>query len=71
MNLFTAEEGKEYIIQRIDTDDKELEDFLFTLGCYTGEAITVIMHRSGGCIVSIKESRYNIDRLLAEAIYVK
>ena len=71
MNLFSAEEGKEYIIQRIDTDDKELEDFLFTLGCYTGEAITVIMHRSGGCIVSIKESRYNIDRLLAEAIYVK
>lgn len=71
MNLFSAEEGKEYIIQRIDTDDKELEDFLFTLGCYTGEAITVIMHRSGGCIVSIKEGRYNIDRLLAEAIYVK
>ncbi len=71
MNLFSAEEGKEYIIQRIDTEDSELEDFLFSLGCYTGEAITVIMHLGSGCIVSIKEGRYNIDRQLAEAIYVK
>lgn len=70
MNLRTAEEGKEYIIQRIETDDEELDDFLFSLGCYSGEPITVISHLRGGCVVSIKDARYNIDNQLAEAIIV-
>ena len=67
MNLSTAEEGKEYIIQRIETNDEELDAFLFSLGCYSGETITVISHLKGGCIVSIKDGRYNIDLQLAEA----
>ena len=70
MNLRNAKEGKEYIIQQINTDDEELNAFLFSLGCYSGEAITVIAHRSGGCTVSIKDARYNIDTQLAEAIIV-
>ncbi len=70
MNLRVAEEGKEYIIQRIETDDEELDDFLFSLGCYSGEPITVISHLRGGCVVSIKDARYNIDNQLAEAIIV-
>ena len=70
MNLRVAEEGKEYIIQRIETDDEELNDFLFSLGCYSGEPITVISHLRGGCVVSIKDARYNIDNQLAEAIIV-
>lgn len=70
MNLRNAEEGKEYIIQRIDTDDEELDAFLFSLGCYSGEPITVVAHRKGGCTVSIKDGRYNIDPQLAEAIIV-
>lgn len=70
MNLRAAEEGKEYIIQQIDTDDEELDAFLFSLGCYSGEPITVISHLKGGCIVSIKDGRYTIDRALAEAIEV-
>lgn len=70
MNLREAEEGKEYIIQQIDTDDEELNAFLFSLGCYSGETITVIAHRKGGCTVSIKDGRYNIDTQLAEAIIV-
>lgn len=70
MNLSTAQEGKEYIIQRIVTDDDELNAFLFSLGCYSGEPITVISHLKGGCVVSIKDSRYNIDNQLAEAIEV-
>lgn len=70
MNLSTAEVGKEYIIQRIETDDEELGAFLFSLGCYSGEPITVISHLKGGSIVSIKESRYNIDTQLAKAIIV-
>lgn len=70
MNLKVAEEGKEYIIQRIETDDEELNAFLFSLGCYSGEPITVISHLKGGCIVSIKDSRYNIDNQLAEAIII-
>ena len=70
MNLSNAEEGKEYIIQRIETDDEELDSFLFSLGCYSGEPITVISRRRGGCTVSIKDGRYNIDNQLAEAIIV-
>ena len=70
MNLKDAIEGKEYIIQQIETDDEELNAFLFSLGCYSGEAITVVSHRKGGCVVSIKDGRYNIDNQLAEAIII-
>ncbi|MBR6633937.1 MAG: ferrous iron transport protein A [Clostridia bacterium] len=70
MNLTVAEEGKEYIIKQIETDDEELDAFLFSLGCYSGEPITVISHLKGGCVVSIKDGRYNIDNELAEAIIV-
>ena len=71
MNLWNAEEGKEYFIKEILTDDEELNAFLFSLGCYAGEPITVIARRRGGCTVSIKDGRYNIDRHLAEAIIVE
>ena len=70
MNLKDAEEGKEYIIERIETDDEELDAFLFSLGCYSGEPITVISHLKGGCVVSIKDGRYNIDNQLAKAILI-
>lgn len=70
MNLAQALEGKEYIIKEILTDDEELDAFLFSLGCYSGEPITVISHRKGGCVVSVKDSRYNIDKQLAEAVIV-
>ena len=70
MILKQATEGTEYIIREIVTDDEELNAFLFSLGCYTGEAITVIAHRKGGCTVSIKDGRYNIDNQLAEAIRI-
>lgn len=70
MNLKDAIEGKEYIIQQIDTDDDELNSFLFSLGCYSGETITVVSHLKGGCVVSIKDGRYNIDNQLAEAIVI-
>ena len=70
MNLTEALEEKEYIIKEINTDDEELNAFLFSLGCYSGETITVISHLKGGCIVSIKDGRYNIDNQLAEAIII-
>lgn len=70
MTLRDAVEGQEYVVQKIDTDDEELNTFLFSLGCYSGEAITVVAHRRGGCVVSIKDGRYNIDNQLAEAIVV-
>lgn len=70
MNLKAAQEGKEYIVRRIETDDEELNAFLFSLGCYSGETITVVSHLKGGCVVSIKDSRYNIDNQLAEAIII-
>ncbi len=70
MNLRDAVEGKEYIIKSIDIVDEELEAFLFTLGCYSGEPITVISHRRSGDTVSIKDGRYSIDKALAEAIKI-
>ena len=70
MTLRNAQLGTEYIIQRIDTDDEELNAFLFSLGCYSGEPITVVSRRRGGCTVSIKDGRYNIDNQLAEAIII-
>ena len=70
MNLADAKEGVEYIITDIVTDDEELDAFLFSLGCYSGEPITVVSRIRGGCVVSIKDSRYNIDNQLAEAIII-
>ena len=71
MFLREVEEGKEYIIKAIHTDDEELDAFLFSLGCYSGEPITVIKSRKSGCVVSIKDGRYNIDKYLAAAIEVE
>ena len=70
MSLAQAKEEKEYIIKEILTDDNELNSFLFSLGCYSGEIITVISHLKSGCIVSIKDSRYSIDKALANAIII-
>lgn len=70
MNLTEAEIGEEYIVKEIVTDDEEMDAFLFTLGCYSGEPITVISRLKSSCVVSIKDGRYNIDNLLAEAIIV-
>lgn len=70
MNLWAAQEGKEYMIQRIETEDEELNGFLFSLGCYSGEPITVVSRRRGSCVVSVKDGRYSIDSELAKAIIV-
>ncbi len=70
MNLKAAIAGEEYIVKHIITDDEELDAFLFSLGCYAGQPITVISKSKGGCIVSIKDGRYNIDNTLAEAIII-
>lgn len=68
MSLMEAKLGQEYIIGNIATEDEELDAFLFSLGCYTGEPITVISRRRGGCVVSVKDGRYSIDKQLANAI---
>ncbi len=70
MTLKDAVEGNEYVIKDIEADDDELVSFLFSLGCYSGESITVVSHLKGGCVVSIKDGRYNIDNQLADAIYI-
>lgn len=70
MNLLDANTGEEYIVKDIVTDDEELNAFLFSLGCYSGEPITVISHIKGGCVVSIKDARYNMDNDLARAISI-
>lgn len=71
MSLNDAIDGKEYIIESVETDDEELDSFLFSLGCYSGEPITVVSRRRSGLVVAIKDARYNIDTQLAEVIIVK
>lgn len=70
MNLNNADTGREYIIRAIDTDDEEMDAFLFSLGCFSGEPITVVSRRRGGCVVAIRDGRYTIDDHLAGAILV-
>lgn len=70
MNLSEAQIGEEYIIKEIQTDDDELNAFLFSLGCYSGEPITVVSRMRAGCVVSIKDGRYTIDNQLVEAIII-
>ena len=70
MTLFEANLGQEYIVHNIGTEDEELNAFLFSLGCYSGEPVTVISRRRGGCVISIKDGRYTIDDQLAEAILI-
>jgi ferrous iron transport protein A len=71
MSLFEAEVGKEYTVESIEIDDKALLSFLFSLGCYSGEPITLVHKRKGGCVVSVKDGRYNLDKALASAIILK
>ncbi len=70
MTLQDAVEGKEYTITAIETDDEELDAFLFSLGCYSGESITVVSRKKNNCVVSIKDGRYSIDNQLAQAIII-
>ncbi|MCI5583855.1 MAG: ferrous iron transport protein A [Anaeroplasma sp.] len=70
MNLTDARVGEEYIVKDITAEDEELKSFLFSLGCYSGEPVTVISRIRGGCVVSIKDARYNMDTDLAKAISI-
>ena len=70
MNLTTAQVGEAYSIQSIETGDGELDAFLFSLGCYSGETVTVVSRHRGRCVICIKDGRYCIDAQLAEAICV-
>ena len=70
MNLWEAETGKEYIIRAILTDDEELDQFLFSLGCYPGEPVTVVSRKRRSCTIAVKDARYSIDDQLAASIEV-
>ncbi|NLM57604.1 MAG: ferrous iron transport protein A [Clostridium sp.] len=69
-NLANAQVNKEYVIKEVKTDDEELKNFLFTLGCYEGETVTVLSVVSDNLVISVKDARYSIDKDLAEAIIV-
>ena len=70
MNITEAVLGKDYIVKDIHSDDEELRGFLFSLGCYSGEPLTVVSAKRGGYVLSIKDARYNIDSDLAQAIEI-
>ena len=71
MTLMQATPGRVYIVRSVETGEAELDAFLFSLGCYSGEPITVISRRRGGMTLAIKDGRYNIDDLLAARIYIQ
>ena len=70
MNLSNAEIGVDVTVKDIHTDDDELKSFLFTLGCYSGEVITVVSRKRNSYVLSIKDARYTIDADLAQAIEI-
>ncbi len=70
MSLCEAIVGREYLVADIKTGDEELNNFLFSLGCYKGESITVVSRRRSGMVIAIKDARYHIDSMLGEAIQV-
>lgn len=70
MNVLDAVVEKEYRITELQTDDEEMNSFLFSLGCYSGEPITIVSRTNGGCVIAVKDGRYNIDSVLAEAICI-
>ncbi len=70
MTLLNALEGEEYLIKSVSVDDEETEDFLFSLGCYEGEPVTVISHIRGGLVLAIKDGRYTFDKVLASEIEI-
>lgn len=70
MSLLNANLGKTYTVRGIETNDEELNAFLFSLGCYSGEPITVVSRKRKTCVVAIKDGRYCMDSRLAEAIKI-
>lgn len=70
MNLTHALLGDDVIVKDIATNDEELKSFLFSLGCYSGETVSVVTKKRGGYVLSIKDARYNIDEDLAKAIEI-
>lgn len=71
MTLLEAEAGKTYIVKKINTDDEDMSSFLFRLGCYSGEPVTLISKKRRGCVVVIKDGRYSLDNLLAASVTVE
>ena len=69
--LANASFNKTYEIKEIRTSQEALEDFLFTLGCYKGEKITLINILSDNYVIVVKDARYSIDEVLAKAIIIK
>ncbi|MCH4891024.1 ferrous iron transport protein A [Acidaminobacter sp. JC074] len=59
-----------YEIKDIKTNDSEIENFLFTLGCYPGEKVVVISRLADNFVISVKDARYSIDTELAKAIKI-
>lgn len=70
MKLNEGQIGKTYIIKKVDTGkDDEMRSFLFSLGCYDGEPVTIIDKKTN-LIIAVKDARYGIDKQLADAIEI-
>ncbi|MDW7685284.1 MAG: FeoA family protein [Bacillota bacterium] len=69
-NLTHADINLPYVIKGIDAHDEGTKDFLFTLGCFEGEKVTVITVLADNYIINLKNARYSIDKGLAKAILI-
>lgn len=69
-NLTCAEVHQPYRIKEIETKEKGMKEFLFSLGCFQGEEIAVVSVLAGTYVVRIKDARYSIDADLAKAILI-
>ncbi len=69
--LVQGELNVEYVVKSIETvGDEEMEKFLFSLGCYEGQKVTIVSKLNKNFVITIKDARYSIDESLANAILI-
>jgi len=70
MLLSKAKIGQTFNIKQVEGKEK-VKKFLFTLGCFEGEEITLISKLAGNYVVNIKDSRYALDENMAKSIVIE
>ena len=70
LDLTNADLNTPYTIKRINAREEGMKEFLFALGCYEGEKVTVISVLAQNIVIHVKDARYSIDEDLARAILI-
>lgn len=70
MLLSQGAANESYKVSDIQVTDEAMGDFLFSLGCYPGEKVTLLSKLRSNFVIHVKNARYSIDQDLAQSIVV-